>query len=528
MSFRTTIVPPAETGQFSQLFLDYLGGDARLENFYAVPPSPGAFASLIERVQEKSYDRKTLVEVLREQYAGMAMPEAQLELLSKENTFTVCTGHQLCLFTGPLYFLYKIITAIKLTEELSKLHPQHRFVPVYWMASEDHDFEEINHLHLFGKTLRWETEAKGPVGKLPLASLQPLLEELKTLLGETPSAKETFSQIEEAYSPSRTLAQATRRFVHGLFGKYGLVILDGDDARLKKLFAPQLREELLERPNAQLVQKTTAGLVELGYEGQVSPREINLFYMREGLRERIAQEGSGFRVLNTDIVFSEEEMKQELETHPERFSPNVVLRPLYQQVLLPNLAYVGGPGEIAYWLQYKAMFDARKVVFPALVPRCLAIIVDKISQERMQKLGVEINDLFLGTDELLKTWIQRGAGDALSLHEQKEELKKLFESIRAKAAAVDPTMAKAAEAELQKQLNAIENLESKLLRAEKQKQETALSQLRKLKEKFFPGGNLQERHDNFLPYLLRYGNFIDRLHEHLGSRGETMLVLIEE
>lgn len=531
MTFRTSTIPLAATGQFSPLFLDYIHDAEKLRPFYTFRPDASAFAAAIEKLNGQTFDRVALVDVLREQEAeelqrNPALAE-RISALLQGNTFTVCTGHQLCLFTGPLYFIYKIITTIRLAETLKEKYPAQDFVPVYWMASEDHDFEEINHAHLFGKTLRWTYDAKGPAGKLPTATLLPLLDELKTVLGESPSAQEFFAMIAAAYDGQATLAEATRRLVHALFGKYNLLVLDADDVRLKKRFVPFMRNELLQPENEKLVLAQSAALEKAGYSAQVNPRAINLFYMREGLRERIEKENGAYRVLNTELRFSEQELLAELDAHPERFSPNVVLRPVYQQVILPNLAYVGGPGELAYWLQYKTMFDALNVLLPVLVPRSFALIADKPSQDRLQKLGVALSELFGDIEALLKTYVQRTSGSTLDLSPQKEQLKALFAEVRTKAAAIDATLEKATDAELQKQLNALEGLESKFVRAEKQKQETALNQLRKLKEKFFPEGALQERYDNFLPYALKHSGFIDALHDSLAAFGNELLVLEE-
>ncbi|TND08383.1 MAG: UPF0747 protein [Bacteroidetes bacterium] len=531
MPFRSTNIPFSETGQFSKLFLDYVHDAERVRPFYTHRSDLQGFADALRELQSQSFDRETLAAVFEEQEAEQLAKRPELARrigsLRSANTFTVCTGHQLCIFTGPLFFIYKIISVINLAEALKKQFPQNDFVPVYWMASEDHDFEEISSVNLFGKKISWQAEAGGPVGRMSTASLQPVLAELKTVLGDSPAAQELFAVMAAAYDGKVSLAVATRRLAHTLFGKYGLLILDGDDARLKKIFLPQISEELLNQPTEKTVLQESAALEKAGYAAQVNPRPVNLFYHSDTSRERIEKNGDQYRVLGTDLVFSKAEITDTAEKHPERFSPNVVTRPLYQQMILPNIAYVGGPGELAYWLQYKTMFGEKKLFFPVLVPRNFAMIIDKGSQERMQKLGIAVPDLFGDTEELVKNYVRKNSSATPDLSEEKEKLKSVFAAVISKATAVDATLQKSAEAELQKSINALDAFESKLLKAEKQKHETATSQLRKLKEKFLPGGSLHERHDNFMPYALAggYEKWIDELKEALQPFHYDMLLL---
>lgn len=507
MNFRSTTIPFSKTGQFSALFLDYVKDAPQLREFYAYRPDRDGYAQALAALETFSFDRETLADALLEQEQDflVSVPglKGRIEALRSKDTFTVCTGHQLCLFTGPMYFIYKIISAINLAEALKQQFPGKDFVPVYWMASEDHDFEEIRSAKLFGKTLTWEREPGGAVGRMALEGIAPVLEELKILLGE--SGREIFGLMQDAYAGAGNLAHATRRLVHALFAKYGLVVLDGDDAKLKKLFLPLMREELMQQPHELLVRAQTGRLQQSGYESQVHPRAINLFRLSPGRRDRLEKEGDQIAVLGTGARFTTEEILQELERDPSSFSPNVVMRPMYQQTLLPNIAYVGGPGELAYWLQYKAMFEAGRCFFPVLAPRSFALIIDSGSQERLRKLGISTGDIFTETEQLVKSYVLRNSSGAISLSEEKEKLKALFSVVAAKAVAVDATLQKAAEAEMQKQLNALEAFEARLLKAEKQKHETATGQIRKLKDKFFPGGTLQERHDNFMPYAVAPG-----------------------
>lgn len=516
MAFKKSKIPLAETNQFSKLIIDYINGDNSLRPFYTYEPKIESFKKVIEDKSKELINRSVLVEVLKSQYQKSNIQHPNFNLLLNKNTFTVCTGHQLCLFTGPLYFIYKIISTINLSETLKRNYPDFNFVPVYWMASEDHDFEEVSSINLFGKKANWNnTEAKGAVGRLKTDSLNVVIEELKQILGDSQNANELIQLFSDAYLKHSNLADATRYLVHHLFGEYGLVILDADDARLKAEFLDILKDDILNTTNYKIVNQTISELEKVGVKPQVNPREINCFYLTDADRVRIEKN-----------KFTSETLTLELKNHPEYFSPNVVLRPLYQQKILPNLAYVGGPGEIAYWLEYKAMFDHHKITFPVLIPRNFALLTDEKINQQLQKLGFTIEDIFKNTDGLLKEFVSKNSTSELSLKEQELKLVSLFAEISAKAIAVDQTLKGSVEAELQKAINSIKNIESKLLRSEKQKQEININQIKKIKNKYFPDGSLQERFENFSPYYLKYGkHFINDLKEAFDPLDFQLLIL---
>ena len=530
MALKKSKITLAETGQFSKLLLDYLSGDNDLRNFYSYEPKIESFLKVIDESSKENMNRKLLVTVLKEQYSQITDKEFQItniNLISDKKTFTVCTGHQLCLFTGPLYFIYKIITTINLSESLKKNYPKYNFVPIYWMAAEDHDFEEIQSVHLFGKKLTWtNTEAKGAVGGINTASLRLVIDELKQILGESENSKELIQLYSDAYLKNRNLADATRYLVHQLFGNYGLVIVDGNDSRLKNEFSEIIKDDILNNTNYKLVNQTISELEKVGVKAQVNSREINCFYMIDNLRERIVFEDSKYKVQNTKIEFTKEELLLELKNHPEHFSPNVVLRPVYQQKILPNLAYIGGPAEIAYWLEFKKMFDYHKINFPVLIPRNFAMLADEKTNQQIQKLEFTITDLFKNADILIKDFVKKNASSEISLKLEEKKISNIYAEISTKAMAVDATLKGSVEAELQKALNALKNLESKLLRSEKQKQETSINQIKKLKDKFFPEGILQERYENITPYYLKSGEkLIADLKEQFDPLSFEMLIL---
>ena len=501
-------IPFSEIPQLSERDKAYAAGQEPLRAFFKYEPSIESFQQLIEDKQKDSTNRAVLKQVMLQQYQERTLSAAQqkhLDLLDKETTFTVTTAHQPSLFTGPLYYVYKIISCIQLAQQLCEHYPSYHFVPIFVSGSEDHDFEEINHARLFGKRLEWQSGQSGAVGMMDTNTLQPILEELKAILGQSENAVRLYAMIEDAYRPGRSYGEAANTFTNALFEARGLLVLNMNDATLKRLFIPMMKEELTKRPSKALIENTVVALEEAGFKQQATPREINLFYLGDQFRERIVFEEGRYQVLNQAHSFSEEELLAELEASPEKFSPNVVMRPLYQELILPNLAYIGGGGELAYWMERQSQFEHFSLNFPMLIRRNSALWIDKGSAKKRNKLGLEIKEIFMDTDALINSYIHANSNESLEIEQEKEQLKALYNAVASKAEKIDPTLAKAVFAEQSKQLKTLEQLEGRLIRAEKQKHDTAIKQIRGLKEKFFPANGLQERHDNFMGFYLSYG-----------------------
>jgi len=511
-------LPLAQTGQFSSLFLDYISQNDSIRSFYNRFPTPDAFAGQIEEKQSFSDEkRQILTDALERQYAGIAN-KPDFSILRQPNTFTVTTGHQLNIFTGPLYIVYKLITTINLARQLAEAYPEYTFVPVYWMATEDHDFAEINHFSLFGNTHAWQTEQRGAVGRM-----NP--QELKTLFAEIP---EKLALFETAYLNHDTLADAVRYYVNELFGADGLVCLDADDAELKRVFAPVMRDELLTQTAYDLVQQRTTQLEELGYDAIITPREINLFYLDNQLRERIERQPDGsYTVLHTDLHFSETELLALLDEHPERFSPNVVLRPLYQETILPNLAYIGGPSEVPYWLQLGDVFAHYQTPFPLLMPRNFALYVPRVAAQRVHKLGLTPDQLFRDTLILKHEFIDVHTRHALKFDTENGQVNRALDAILHKAQMVDPTLEKSVLAETKRFANAVARLEKKMRRAEERNQETGIRQLLALKDELFPNGGMQERTENFLTFQLADPTFLQKMKQQFNPFDYRMTLCLE-
>ena len=527
--YQKQTIPFEKTALFSKLFIDYLNQHPNIKPFYRHHFHQHDFKNFIDENPFSSLDRKTLVNSLLEQSQSVANTSElslnTIQSLAQTNTYTVTTGHQLCLFTGPLYFIYKIISTINLAKQLSQSFPDKKFVPVYWMASEDHDFEEINHAHVFGKKIQWHSEQKGSVGEFDTQYIQTAINELRTVLGNLPYTDELIQLFEKVYTSHSNLRLATRYLVYEWFGEYGLVMIDGNDKQLKSLFVSEMQTDAFKHSSFTAVNQSIEEL-KTSYSIQVNPREINLFYKDKQLRERIEKKNETFQVLNSDVSFSENELKSAIETTPEKFSPNVVLRPLYQQKILPNIAYVGGPGELAYWLEYKTLFEVYALPMPVLVPRNFAMLIDKGSLQKMTKLNLSIEDVFTDGEDLVKKIIKTQHAE-INLEDFKSKLSALYTDMNVVVSDVDKTLASTVDAEKQKALNGIAGIEQKINRALKQKSETEINQLWSIKQKLFPNNIPQERYDNVSMYYAKYGkSFITEMMAALTAELEDFNYLV--
>lgn len=526
----TDCISYQQSGYFSSLIIDYLNQNKDLETFYNRFPNLENFEKQIEEKKEnfnKKGHRFRLVSALKRQNSNIILSEASqknLNFLEKENTYTVTTGHQLTLFTGPLYFIYKIISTIILCRKLQEKHPQYHFVPVYWMATEDHDFEEINHFKIKGKKITWNQDSKGPVGRLATEGLNKVYDELSEALGQGERANFLKELFKKAYLEHDCLSDATRYLVNSLFSDYGLLILDGDDSDLKKLFIPFIESELKNQHSFTQVTQTLSDFK--GYPVQVNPREINLFYIENGLRERIIFEDNKYVINNTSRSFTETEILSLVHSNPEKFSPNVILRPVYQELILPNLCYIGGGGELAYWFELKQLFDSFQIPFPILLLRNSVLLVSQKWNDKREKLALKWSDLFLKSDDLLNRKTREYSQFEIDFSKQKEALHKQFEHLHTIAKATDPSFSGAVKAQEVKQTRGLENLEKRLLKAEKRVLQERLDRILDLQDHLFPNQGLQERQENFATYYLETEKLIPILIEALNPIKQNFSIII--
>jgi len=501
-----------DTGYFSNIICDYIAKEGVLDPFYDNFPDMDGFKNQLA-VKEQVFSqlhRETLVSSLELQYTGIkksVLTSAHISLLNDSKTFTITTGHQLNIFTGPLYFLYKIVSVINLTKQLRKEFPTYNFVPVYWMATEDHDFEEINYFKLKDKKVKWNRASSGAVGHLKTSEFEAVFEEFSSLIGSSKKASELKDLFKQSYLEHDTLTEASRYLVNQIFGEQGLVIVDGDDVMLKSLLSPYVKEDLFKNTSFNEVSKSIQELNNLDkhYKIQVNPREINLFYLKDGLRERIIEKDNQFVINNTEMVFSKEAILLELENHPERFSPNVIMRPLYQEVILPNLCYVGGGGEIAYWFELKRYFDSVNVPFPILLLRNSALIITAKQRVKAEKLDLSMEDLFKDQQQLIVDAVKEKSAIKIDFSEQRKVLKAQFDDLKELANQTDKSFIGAVNAQEKKQLNGLDILEKRLLKAQKRTMYDMVTRIQNLQDELFPNHSLEERTRNFSEYYERYG-----------------------
>jgi bacillithiol biosynthesis cysteine-adding enzyme BshC len=521
-----------QTGYFSKIVTNYLDEKPELKSFYNHFPTLKSFKKQFE-IKQKQFqhsNRKVLVNSLKKQYLNINKSDLliqNIELLNQENTFTITTGHQLNIFTGPLYFLYKIVSTINLSKQLKQAYPNHNFVPVYWMATEDHDFEEINYFNFKEHKIKWNIESSGAVGRLATDGFEEVYHKFSNLLGNSENASYLRDLFKKSYLNHSNLAEATRYLVHELFGEYGLIIIDGDDVDLKKIFIPKVEDELLNKTSYEEVSKTNEQLKKLSYKIQVNPRELNLFYLKDKLRERIIFENNQFKINNTKLIFSKEEILEELHQYPERFSPNVLLRGLYQESILPNLCYIGGGGELAYWFQLKNYFEKVNMPFPILLLRNSALFISKKQQAKMRKLNISILDLFKKQELLVNQKIKEISNLKIDFTNQKQFLKQQFIQLKEIAKQTDVSFLGAVNAQEKKQLKGLDNLEKRLLKAEKRKHKDVVNRTILLQNELFPNQSLEERTRNFSEIYQKVGkDLIPELLQHLEPLNLQFTVLV--
>lgn len=526
----STRLPYSQTGYFSEIILDYLKQADSLKPFYKHPVSvDGIRASLAARKRFPT-NRPVLVEALKEQYKNIATSDRvreHIELLADENTFTVCTAHQPAIFTGSLYFIYKILHTIKLASFLSKEFPEHRFVPVFYMGSEDADLEELGKIYLNNEKLIWDTHQTGAVGRMKPEGLGTIIDRVEGELSVLPFGSELISLLKETYLGSPDIQTGTFRLLNALFASFGLIILIPDRAGLKQLMVSVFADDLFNHTPSSIVNPAIRDL-SVHYKVQANPREINLFYLKDDLRGRIEKKGGKFIVHGSGLSFEEAGLRNELTGHPERFSPNVILRGLFQETILPNIAFIGGGGETAYWLELRELFDHYKTPFPVLILRNSFLLIEDTWREKLESAGLAVTDIFRSEEDLVNELVKSQSRQQLSLEEEIREALGFYARIKEISGAVDPTLVQHVDALQTKAIKPLEELEKKLLKSEKRKFEDQRRQVNAIKSALFPFDSLQERIDNFMPWYARRGPaFLEHLYAHSLTLEQEFVILGE-
>jgi len=511
MAAKATYLPYRDTGYFPDLVLDYLDRSDSVKPFFEFSPDMAGISEAIHHRKEFPVNREVLAAHLMRQYESIHPDQyilSQIASLKEANTFTVTTAHQPNLFTGPVYFIYKIIHAIKLSIELKQQFPDLHFVPVYYMGNEDADFDELGHCRVMGERYSWETGQSGAFGKMLVDDgVMDLLKQLSSLLPVYPHGEEVLRLLKDAFAKGRSIEEATFLLVHSLFSKWGLVVLIADSKELKAQFNSIVNDELLNQ-NAQNIVQNTIEKLNGEYSIQTGVREINLFYLKDDRRERIQKDEELWKVMNTNIRFSKDELLQELASFPERFSPNVILRPLYQEMILPNIAFVGGAGELSYWLELKDLFHFYQLPFPVLLLRQSFLLVKEETEKKINKLGFNVNYFFHPSSVLLNQYVKKHAEVQTGLEEELNELQKLYETISLKAAQIDSGLKNhvhALQRDAEKKLQA---LVKKMERAGRRRFSDEQRRIEKIRQELFPGGSLQERTESIWTFYAMHGDHI--------------------
>ena len=497
-SMSHTTIARDKIRQFSS-FSQAFGKQQPFGQFLTAPLT--SVSDILAQAQKKkevysSETRRNLVQVWSQQIGSYAS-ESQVEnlmLLEDENTFTITTGHQLTLFAGPLYLVYKVLHVVRLAEEFNKSQNAFKAVPVFWMASEDHDFDEVKATHLFNQKLSWESNQTGPVGRFNMDDFR----EVKSQFSAFFDGKETEINELIAIAEKPDYASYLQEFISKLFADFGVLVLQPDNRELKRAFIPVVLREISSNVANHAVQNTNKLVESAGYKPQAHSRDCNLFYLKAGERLRIEPMENGLAIDGT--VYSQEELGKLVEKEPENFSPNVILRPVYQETILPNLVYVGGGGEMAYWIQLKGVFHVHHTLFPLIQQRVSLQLIDGAMKKRMDKLNWPDERYFDAREDLKKLFLKENEGDDLDLSVLYAEFEALRGTMIEKAKSIEATLESFAEAETVRMKKQLESFEQRLVKQLKQRHEQVLQSIDFVSERVIPENSLQERYFHWLQF----------------------------
>jgi bacillithiol biosynthesis cysteine-adding enzyme BshC len=508
---------------FSRLFVDYVNNFSRVKDLYAGDfRDEKHWRSSLETISHRSIDRSSLVQVLlnqnRDYHCGVKTL-ANIDLLLNENTVAIITGQQVGLFSGPMYALYKTLTALKLAESLSQQYPEYNFVPVFWLEGEDHDIEEVSSFALFNSSnellrLQYQYEDKtggkniGAVGELHFdESIVTLFDALRKSLLPTEFSPKVIELFETAYQKGMTFSRAFIHLFSILLEDSGLIFFDPHNASTKKILTPVFEQELKNISQTCQLVVAQSELVEQQYHAQVKPRSVNLFMFHNGGRYALEPHPEGFSLKGTRKTFSVDEVLTFLHTDPNLFSPNVVLRPICQDYLFPTAAYVAGPSEVAYFAQFKLLYEHFGIPEPIIYPRASVTIVEERIRKVIDKFSLRVEDFF-GDIDLLKARVASTISDF-----KVEELfsntfgtvSESLTSLKGGLESIDPTLVPAMENTLTRMQGALSTLKEKTIAAQKRQHDISLRQLDRVSINLFPNSILQEREMNLIYYLNKYG-----------------------
>jgi bacillithiol biosynthesis cysteine-adding enzyme BshC len=520
-------------GQYN-LFLDYLYEFENVKKFYKHDfRNRNEYLRIFKTISETNREfRNDVPKIITSQYHGFNLSETtknNIDLLKEKNTLAVVTGQQLGILGGPLYTLYKIITVIKLAEHLKERYDAYNFVPVFWLEGDDHDFEEVRSLNVINELNEVtkisyddeiiDEEIRQSVGYLKIKeSISPFFDILDKNLRDTEFKPDLLKKLKESYSVGKTFKQSFRELISWLFDEYGLIIFDPQDIIIKNLLKPVFKKEINNfRQHTEKLVQISATLEEI-YHAQVKVRPVNLFYSNEDGRFLIEPVENEFRLRRKRKKFTQEEIINEIDNKPENFSPNVLLRPICQDYILPTAFYVGGPSEISYFAQLTSLYDFYNLTSPIIYPRISATIYEKNLEKIFEKYNLSFGDIFIDSNELKTRIINSFSKNSIDdiFAESNNQIEVVIDRLKEKLFEFDKTIADATGKYRQKIISYIDELKSKAIEAQKKKHEITLRQIDKLTNSLFPNNNLQERGLNFVYFYDKYGEgFMKRLFDEL-------------
>ena len=442
-------------------------------------------------------NRKLITQYFKDLYSELECPEKlkdNISNLSNLNSFTITTGHQLTLLGGPAFFFNKIIHIISLCESLNKSYPKYHFTPVFWMASEDHDYDEIKEVNIYNSSFKWTTNQKGAVGRFNLESIDEIKSNFIDLFSNG-SSDDVISFI-KAYQ-GNSLSEALFNFLHSIFANKGLLIIDADDKNLKKAFLPLMKKEIENEVIYNNVNQTNIELLNQDFKIQAHAREINLFYLTNNNRQRIIKKIDSYEI--GEDVLSKDELLHLLDSEPHNFSPNVLFRPIYQESILPNLCYVGGGGEMSYWLQLKSSFDQFKIQYPIISQRKIVFYLNKNIQKKIKKINLPIASFFKEFSVVKKEYL-KSINQELDYIDVDQKLKIFSNSILEISEDIDSQVKFSVGADLEKINKLNKQIKKRIEKSVTIKNEQNIELISKVKSYLFPSNIPQERFFHFFQF----------------------------
>lgn len=505
------------------LFLDYVYEFENVEDFYL--KNFRDFSNYTDIFQSLTYKpkgiRAELVSILKEQYSHEKtshLTENNINLLNNSNTIAIVTGQQLGICGGPLYTLYKIITAIKLCSSLKSKFEGYNFVPVFWLEADDHDFNEINNFTIIDTNNQLkkfiyndhieEDINRGSVGNLNFNDeITNVILDFISSIKETDYTKGIHNLLKKSYKENNNIKLAFRELLKDMFDEYGLVIFDPQQKKVKELLIDIFLNEIENyRDYTSIAVQRSADLEEL-YHAQVKVKPINLFFSDSTGRHLIEPDENLFKLKNKKRKFTKEELIELIKSTPESFSPNVILRPICQDFLLPTGVYIAGPGEINYFAQVIPFYEIYNVVQPILYPRASVTILEKHISTLISKYDLNINNFFNVDNKLLQNIINSISEFNIQeiFAKTADEINQSMSQLNSPVASIDKTLLDLIEKSKEKFEQQLMYINQKVNKAQEQKHEVILRQLEKVKNSIFPNNSLQERTINYFYFSNKYG-----------------------